>query len=84
MRVFETKVEGKNILEDDGKIVVESFGPNVELLVRRTSFADSERWKKATYIPKPIKKKENKNIKYDRIGNKKGKLYMDHQDLKKV
>ena len=35
-------------------------------------------------MPKPKKKKENKNVKYDELGNKKGKLYVDRQDLKKV
>lgn len=35
-------------------------------------------------VPKPKKKKENKNIKYDAIGNKKGKLYVDRQNLKKI
>ena len=58
------------------------MGPNVELLVRRSSFADADQWRKATHIPKPKKKKQNKNIKYDEIGNKKGKLYVDKQNLK--
>lgn len=84
MRVYQTKVEGKNILEDDGKVVIEELGPNAELTIRRTMFADSEAWKKATYIPKPKKKKENKNIKYDEMGNKKGRLYLDRQDLNRV
>ena len=33
---------------------------------------------------KMTKKKQNKNIKHDEIGNKKGKLYVDRQDLKRV
>lgn len=41
-------------------------------------------WKKSTYVPKLKKKKENKNILHDSLGNKKGKLYMDKQDLKRV
>lgn len=32
-------------------------------------------------MPKPKKKKENKNIKYDNLGNKRGKLYVDRQNL---
>jgi hypothetical protein len=51
------------------------------MTVRRTSFADDETWKKATYVPKPKKKKEKKNIKYDGVGNKRGKLYVDRQNL---
>ena len=35
-------------------------------------------------MPKLKKKKENKNVKYDELGNKKGKLYVDRQDLKRV
>lgn len=47
-------------------------------------FADAEAWKKATYVPKPKKKKDEKNIKYDGVGNKKGKLYVDRQNLKNM
>lgn len=57
MRVFKTMIEGKDILEDDGKIMIEELGPNAELTIRRTSFADSELWKKSTHVPKPKKKK---------------------------
>ena len=84
MKTFECKVEGKDILEDDGKLVVEEFGPNAELVLRRSSFADADLWRKSTKVPKPKKKKEKKNIKYDEIGNKKGKLYVDKQDLKRM
>ncbi len=35
-------------------------------------------------MPKPKKKKQNKNVKYDSLGNKRGKLYMDRQDLNRV
>lgn len=41
MRTFETKIEGKDILEEDGKIIIEELGPNAELTIRRTSFAES-------------------------------------------
>ena len=49
--------------------------------MRRTKFADTELWKKATYVPKIFKKKDNKNIKYDAVGNKRGKIYVDRQNL---
>lgn len=35
-------------------------------------------------MPKPKKKKDEKNIKYDGVGNKKGKLYVDRQNLKNM
>ena len=41
MKTYEVKVEGKDILEDEGKIMIEELGPNAELVVRRTQFADS-------------------------------------------
>lgn len=57
MKTYEVKIEGKDILEDDGKITMEELGPNAEIVVRRTKFADSELWKKATQVPKIKKKK---------------------------
>ena len=84
MKTYSCEVEGKDILEDDGKITVEELGPNAELTLRRSSFADADRWRKATYVPKPKKKKERKNIHYDSVGNKRGKLYVDRQDLKRM
>lgn len=51
-------------------------------MLRRQSFAEEELFKKATYVPKPKKKKENKNVRYDSLGNKRGKLYVDRQNLK--
>lgn len=32
-------------------------------------------------MAKPKKKKENKNVKYDGLGNKRGKIYVDRQNL---
>lgn len=60
------------------------MGPNAQFALRRHSWASEEDFKKATYVPKPKKKKENKNIKYDNIGNKRGKLYLDRQNLKNM
>lgn len=54
------------------------------MVVRRTKYAEDEMWKKATYVPKPKKKKENKNVKYDSMGNKRGKIYVDRQNLKNM
>jgi ribosome production factor 2 len=81
MRVYQTRAEGPNLLQDDGKIVMEELGPEAELTVRRTMFAEAELWKQATHVPKPKKKKHDKNVKYDELGNRRGKLYMDKQDL---
>lgn len=84
MKTYEVKIEGDDILDGDGRIIVDEIGPHAEFVMRRSSFADPELWKKATHVPKPKKKKENKNVKYDAVGNKRGKLYLDRQDLKRV
>ena len=36
------------------------------------------------YVPKPKKKKENKNIRSDKMGNKLGRVYLDRQNLKQL
>lgn len=50
-------------------------------MLRRSKYADTETWKRATYVPKPKKRKEDKNVKYDGLGNKRGKIYVDRQNL---
>lgn len=83
LHVFEVTVEGgAAVLNEEGKLVVEELGPNAQFVVRRQSFADEATFKQATFVPKPKKKKEKKNIKYDNLGNKRGKLYVDRQNLK--
>ena len=54
------------------------------MVLRRSRFADTEMWKRATYVPKPKKRKEDKNVKYDGLGNKRGKIYVDRQNLKNM
>ena len=83
MNVFEVNIEGGSaVLEEEGNIVIEELGPNVTFSMRRKSWPAEDMLKQSTYIPKPKKKKENKNVKYDSLGNKRGKLYMDRQNLK--
>jgi hypothetical protein len=84
MRTYKVDIVGQDVLDEDGKILMDELGPHAEFVVRRTQFADAEAWKKATYVPKPKKKKDEKNIKYDGVGNKKGKLYVDRQNLKNM
>ena len=52
--------------------------------MRRQSWAADDLYKKAIYVPKPKKKKNDKNISYDGKGNKRGKLFLDRQNLKNV
>lgn len=80
MRVFEVLMNG-NILEDDGKTSIEEVGPKVDLVLRRTRFSDDELWKQATKVLKVGGKKEDKNIMRDNMGHKRGKLFVDKQNL---
>ena len=52
--------------------------------MRRQSWAADEDMKKAMYVPKPKKKKIEKNIRSDGIGNRRGKLFLDRQNLKNM
>ena len=60
---------------------MENIGPNCDLAVRKTQFANAENYKIATKQPKVIKKKENKNTKIDSLGQKKGRIFIDQQDI---
>lgn len=83
LNVFEVNVEGGSaILQEEGKLVIEELGPNATFALRRSSWADEETYKKSIYIPKPSKKKVKKNVKTDAMGNTRGKLYLDRQNLK--
>jgi ribosome production factor 2 len=84
MRTYKVDMTGPNILEEDGKMSLEELGPHAEFSIRRTKFADTEAWKKATYVAKIKKKKDEKNVKYDAVGNKRGKIYVDRQNLKNM
>lgn len=85
LNVFEVTVEGgAAVLEEEGKLDIEELGPNASFVLRRQSWASEEEFKKATYVPKPKKKKESKNVRYDNLGNKRGKLFLDRQNLKNM
>ena len=85
LNVFEVNIEGgSSILEEEGKLVIEELGPNATFALRRSSWADEETYKKSIYVPKPSKKKVKKNVKTDTIGNTRGKLYLDRQNLKSM
>lgn len=85
LNVFEVNVEGgSSILQEEGKLIIEELGPNATFTMRRHSWAADEDFKRSIYVPKPKKKKSDKNVTYDSKGNKRGKLYMDRQNLKNV
>ena len=82
MKTYRVDMTGPDILQEDGKITMEELGPNAIFNVRRTRFAQDQAWKKATFVFKPKKRKDDKNVKYDSVGNKRGKIYVDRQNLK--
>ena len=57
MRTYEVNIAGTNLFENEGKVDIEQMSPKVNLIVRRSQFADQELWKMAVKQPKPINKK---------------------------
>ena len=71
---------------------LESVGPDFDFRIRRTQQADGEVWKTATKKPKKAaapgqvagKKRKDRNIDIDEMGDKVGKLHVGKQDLSKL
>lgn len=66
------------------KVELSPAGPFADLEVRRTAWAEPERWKAAVRVPKELKRKREKNISYTALGERTGRLHMEHQDLDSI
>ncbi|TPX32678.1 hypothetical protein SmJEL517_g04183 [Synchytrium microbalum] len=60
------------------------MGPRLDLVLRRSRWADDQKRKEAMRQPKEIKPKKVKNIEHDPIGDKFGRIHMGKQDLTKL
>jgi ribosome production factor 2 len=71
---------------------LESVGPDFDFRIRRTQQADGDVWKTATKKPKKAaapgqvagKKRKDRNIDIDEMGDKVGRLHVGKQDLSKL
>lgn len=64
------------------RVELEDVGPSCELVVRRHRFATEDLLKAAIFKPKQGMKKKVKNIEYDTLGNKEGRVHLKKQNLK--
>jgi len=58
LRTYEVTITGSNILEQEGDITIGEVAPKVDMVLRRSKFADQELWKEAVKQPKPITKRD--------------------------
>ncbi|CAK59187.1 unnamed protein product (macronuclear) [Paramecium tetraurelia] len=65
---------------EDG-IKIQEIGPRSVFDIRRTKWAEDDLFKKACRQPKPKAKPHEKNIVYDEVGDKRGKVFVQQQDL---
>ncbi|KAJ1920388.1 rRNA-binding ribosome biosynthesis protein rpf2 [Mycoemilia scoparia] len=66
------------------RIELEEMGPSIDFALRRTRHASDEMWKQATRVPKELRVKKVKNISYDGMGDKMGRIHLGRQDLDKI
>ncbi|KAJ3038764.1 rRNA-binding ribosome biosynthesis protein rpf2 [Rhizophlyctis rosea] len=66
------------------RVELEEMGPSIDFILRRYRLADKETWKQATKVPKQLKAKKEKNIEYDEMGDKFGRIHLGKQDLTKL
>ena len=66
------------------RIELEEMGPSIDFVMRRTRHASDEVWKKATWVPKEIHDKKTKNVSYDSMGDKYGRIHMGKQEIDKI
>lgn len=79
--------QDKPINETDVKnrtLALREIGPRFDLSFRRDKIASHELYKTACKVPRtqnPEKKKQRKNLFTDELGQQKGKVFLQHQDL---
>ncbi|KAJ3292773.1 rRNA-binding ribosome biosynthesis protein rpf2 [Borealophlyctis nickersoniae] len=66
------------------RVELEEMGPALDLVVRRSRVADPDVWKQATKVPKQLKPKREKNVEFDPVGDKLGRIHLGTQDLSKL
>ncbi|KAJ1679660.1 rRNA-binding ribosome biosynthesis protein rpf2 [Spiromyces aspiralis] len=66
------------------RVELEEMGPSVDFVLRRSRFALDDVWKQATKVPKELKERKVKNVSYDGLGDKYGRIHMGNQQLDKI
>lgn len=66
------------------RVELESVGPSVDLVLRRTKLASDDLYKQAKKQPYAAKTKTKKNVSHDAFGTKLGRVHMTKMDLSKL
>jgi len=83
IRQFELTVNFLDIIDGktDFDTMAKEIGPSLDLVYRKSNFANDEDFKKACKQPKVKKEKSEKNISTNELGERRGRVYMDRQNL---
>jgi ribosome production factor 2 len=68
------------------KIELENIGPSMDLRIKRTRFASDQLKKDAFFVPQALRKSKNrnKNITFDELGAKEGRIHVRQEKLDKI
>jgi len=74
------------IMKDDIDLteLIPLMGPSINLTIRRTKLAGEEQYKKACKQARVIKKAYEKNIKTTGLGETKGRVFVERQNLESL
>jgi len=77
----------KIILEENNQnphVELKEIGPSFDLRLNRHRLPDDQRWKIAMKVPKEISGTKTKNVSTNTLGEKRGKIFLETQDFKKL
>ncbi|KNC51751.1 brix domain-containing protein 1 [Thecamonas trahens ATCC 50062] len=66
------------------RVELVEIGPEFDLVMHRTHFADAALMKDAMFVPKDLRPKKVKNVSRDAFGSVVGNIHMSRQDLTEV
>mmetsp|Transcript_37952 Transcript_37952/g.33984 ORF Transcript_37952/g.33984 Transcript_37952/m.33984 type:complete len:83 (+) Transcript_37952:608-856(+) len=61
--------------------MAKEIGPKIVLTFRRGNFASDDDFKKACKQPKPKKEKHEKNISTNKLGERRGRVFVERQNV---
>lgn len=65
-------------------VSLKDMGPFVDFTLGRMQWGDAQRRKEATKVPKEQQLKKKKNVAFNDLGDKLGRIHMEKQDLSKL
>jgi ribosome production factor 2 len=66
------------------RVELVEMGPSIDFSMRRSHLASDDLMKEALKQPKELKPKREKNVEYNALGSKTGRIHMQRQDLSKL